>query len=77
MRQVPPSLARLLPPRRLGTLALAVLGTLVFWLAGLPLPFLFGPMFACLLAALAGAPLMGVPPISSAAAHAARQAPEA
>ena len=67
MRQVPPSLARLLPPRRLGTLALAILGTLVFWLAGLPLPFLFGPMFACLLAALAGAPLMGVPPISSAA----------
>ena len=67
MRQVLTPLNRLLPPRRLGTLALAALGTLVFWLVGLPLPFLFGPMFACLLAALAGAPLLGVTPLSSAA----------
>ena len=67
MRQVLTSPLSLLTPRRLGTLALAVLGTLVFWLAGLPLPFLFGPMFACLIAALMGAPLQGVAPISSGA----------
>lgn len=41
------------------TFAVAALGTLVFWLLGLPLPFLFGPLFACLIAALAGAPLKG------------------
>lgn len=67
MRQVLTPVLSLLTPRRLGTLALAVLGTLVFWLAGLPLPFLFGPMFACLIAALMGAPLQGVAPISSGA----------
>nr|WP_253913215.1 AbrB family transcriptional regulator [Pseudoruegeria sp. HB172150] len=39
--------------------ALSALGTLLFWWAGLPLPFLFGPMFACLLAALAGIPMSG------------------
>jgi len=45
--------------RRGLTLGLAALGTGVFWVLGIPLPFLFGPMFACLLAALAGAPLAG------------------
>ena len=48
-----------LMPRRALTFGLAALGTGVFWLLGIPLPFLFGPMFACLLAALAGAPLAG------------------
>jgi membrane AbrB-like protein len=38
----------------LRTLAIALAGVAAFWLAGLPLPFLFGPMAACLLAALAG-----------------------
>ncbi len=42
------------------TLALAGAGVGVFWAAGLPLPFLFGPMAACLLAALAGAKLQGM-----------------
>ena len=46
--------------KRLLTLALAAVGTFVFWMASFPLPFLFGPMFACLVAALLGAPLVGV-----------------
>lgn len=53
--------------RRAGTVLLALVGTAVFWAAGLPLPFLFGPMFACLAAALLGAPLLGMKPISDAA----------
>lgn len=53
--------ARSLPPwaRTLLTLALSILGAAVFWALGVPLPFLFGPMFACLVAALAGLPLRG------------------
>ncbi|MFN4171739.1 MAG: AbrB family transcriptional regulator [Pseudorhodobacter sp.] len=53
--------------RRMGTLALALAGAGLFWLAGLPLPFLFGPMALCLIAALAGAPLKGLGQISVAA----------
>lgn len=45
---------------RLLTLVLAVAGALVFWWVALPLPFLFGPMVACLLAALGGARLQGM-----------------
>lgn len=45
--------------KRVLTLCLAALGTAVFWFLSLPLPFLFGPMFACLLAALAGVPMQG------------------
>ena len=39
----------------------------MFWLTGLPLPFLFGPMLACLIAALAGLKLKGMGQISVAA----------
>ncbi len=46
--------------RRALTVALAAVGVLVFWSLGLPLPFLFGPMFACLIAALVGCPLKGL-----------------
>ncbi len=46
---------RRLDPRPFTTLALAAAGTLVFHLAGLPLPFLLGPMAACLAGAFAGA----------------------
>lgn len=46
------------------TLALATFGGAVFWVLGVPLPLLFGPMFACLIAALAGANLKGVGPVS-------------
>ena len=53
--------------QRLGTLALALLGSALFYFADIPLPFLFGPMTACLLAALAGAPLKGMGQISVAA----------
>ena len=51
--------------RRLFTIAIALLGTAVFLLLRLPLPFLFGPMFACLVAALAGARLKGIGPAST------------
>ncbi len=53
--------------RRSLTLGLSVLGTAAFWLLSLPLPFLFGPLFACLVAALAGAPLKGFGQVSIAA----------
>ena len=49
------------------TLALAGLGTAVFWALNLPLPFLFGPMSACLVAALAHAPIKGFGQVSVAA----------
>ncbi len=58
-----PSLAQ----RRVLTLALAAAGTLVFWLLALPLPFLFGPMTACLIAALSGLPLTGFGQVSTGA----------
>lgn len=53
--------------RRAFTLLIAVLGTGVFVALSLPLPFLFGPMFACLIAALLGAPLKGIKPVSQGA----------
>lgn len=52
---------------RSGALTLALLGAGLFYLLGLPLPFLFGPMTACLLAALAGARLKGMGTASTAA----------
>ena len=56
-----------LPVRRLGTLVLAGFGTAVFWALDAPLPFLFGPLAVCLLAALAGAPLAEQGVVSKAA----------
>ena len=50
--------------RRFVTLALSLAGVGVFWLLDLPLPFLLGPMFACLVAALSGAGLVGTPKLS-------------
>ncbi|SHH30153.1 AbrB family transcriptional regulator [Marivita hallyeonensis] len=52
---------------RILTVCLAIAGTGAFWATGLPLPFLFGPMLACLIAALAGARLRGMGQISVAA----------
>lgn len=46
--------------KRVPTLLLAAVGVGLFWFLSLPLPFLFGPMAACLVAALGGAPLYGV-----------------
>ena len=54
----------LLTRARAMTVIAAAIGAAVFHMAGLPLPFLFGPMTACLLAALAGARLQGLGPIS-------------
>lgn len=42
------------------TLGIAAIGAAVFWMLDIPLPFLFGPMFVCLVAALGGADLKGV-----------------
>ncbi len=53
--------------KRALTFGLAVLGTSVFWALNLPLPFLFGPMSACLIAALAHAPMEGFGQVSVAA----------
>ncbi len=58
--------AVLLDPYRLLSLALAAAGAAAFHALGLPLPLLLGPMFACLIAALGGVPLKGVPPVSEA-----------
>ena len=45
--------------RTLLTLGLSLAGAFAFSLADLPLPFLFGPLTICLIAALAGVPLRG------------------
>lgn len=43
------------------TFAVALAGVGLFHFAHLPLPFLLGPLFACLCAALAGVPMEGAP----------------
>ena len=48
------------------TLVIALLGAVLFHFLGIPLPMLLGPMFACLLVALAGVKLKGVAPVSDA-----------
>ena len=50
--------------KRIFTFALALTGVGIFLALDLPLPFLFGPMFACLFAALTGLPLKGFGDIS-------------
>lgn len=65
---MPPFLSNPGPNGRRGlTLILASLGSGVFWLLNLPLPFLFGPMAFCLFAALAQVPLKGFGQVSVAA----------
>lgn len=59
-------LSSIFHPWRLATLTLAIAGAVIFHVLSLPLPLLLGPMFACLIAALAGMPMKGTPPISSA-----------
>jgi len=56
----------ILSPARLTAVAVSVVGVAVFHAFGLPLPFLLGPMFGCLVAALAGAPLRGLGPLATA-----------
>lgn len=50
--------------RRAETLLIATVGTGFFFTLGLPLPFLFGPLFGCLFAALGRRPLKGFGQIS-------------
>ena len=57
----------LLTRGRLYTVGAAAVGAAVFFVAGLPLPFLFGPMAACLLVALGGLRLQGLGQVSVAA----------
>ena len=52
---------------RIETLVFAAIGVSVFWILNLPLPFLFGPMFACLVGALLQRPLKGLGQVSVAA----------
>lgn len=52
---------------RLITLAIGLAGALLFQAMGLPLPFLFGPMGACLLAALSGLKMQGMGEVGVAA----------
>lgn len=52
---------------RLVTLAIGAAGAGLFWVLGLPLPFLFGPMAACLVAALSGMNLKGMGEVGTAA----------
>ena len=56
-----------LSKKTLLTFGVSILGALAFRWAGLPLPFLFGPMSACLLVALAGAQLGGFGPVNKGA----------
>lgn len=49
-----------------GTHAIALLGVGVFIVFHLPLPWLFGPMFACLIAAFLGMPLQAIKPLNAA-----------
>jgi membrane AbrB-like protein len=53
--------------RRIETVAIAAAGAAAFHVLDLPLPFLFGPLFASLLAALLKRPLKGLGPVSKAA----------
>lgn len=48
------------------TFAIALIGVAVFHVTALPLPWLMGPIFACLFAALLGVPLRGVKPLNDA-----------
>lgn len=49
--------------KHLLTHGIALTGALAFLFAGLPLPWLFGPMFSCLLAALWGVKLVTIKPL--------------
>ncbi len=54
----------ILAPARLNALAASAAGAAVFYALALPLPFMLGPMFGCLIAALAGVNLRGFPPVA-------------
>jgi len=66
MHTVKANMIRFLTRARLTALAVSVVGVVGFKVFDLPLPFLLGPMFGCLVAALAGAPLQALGPITTA-----------
>ena len=51
---------------RLAAFAVAGMGVWVFKLLNLPLPWLLGPIFACLIASLAGVPMRGIKAVNNA-----------
>lgn len=48
------------------TFAVALVGVAAFMFLGLPLPWLLGPISACLIAALSGVPMRGIKPVNEA-----------
>ena len=48
------------------TFAVAFVGVAAFFALGLPLPWLLGPLAACLVAALVGVPMKGIKPLNDA-----------
>ena len=50
----------ILTRERSTALTASVIGVVLFYALDLPLPFMLGPMFGCLVAALAGARLQGL-----------------
>lgn len=48
-----------------GTFGIAGVGVTVFMALNLPLPWLLGPIFACLIAALFGVPMQGIKPLNN------------
>ncbi len=48
----------------LNTFLVGLIGVALFYLTGLPLPWLLGPICACLPAALAGVPMRGIKPVN-------------
>ena len=52
--------------RILLTFGIALVGVAAFHLLGLPLPWLLGPIFACLISALAGVQMRGIKPVNEA-----------
>ena len=59
-----PIVKAILSRARLNALAASVVGAVIFYVLELPLPFMLGPMFGCLVAALAGADLKGLGPLA-------------
>jgi len=54
------SVKAILTPARLTAIAASTAGAAIFYVLDLPLPFMLGPMFGCLFAALSGANLQGL-----------------
>ncbi|GHA44786.1 monooxygenase [Amylibacter ulvae] len=49
---------------KISAIIISIIGAAVCWAANVPLPFLLGPMFACLIAAIGKVPMAGIKPLS-------------